>query len=388
MAITLRLPTSGALGQVGFAYSPALEATLSLRAVLDPKRYPMYLPWSRRARDLPADLRAEIDALSFAFRDILPGIFEVGLTGDFPTFEEELERIAACADDRVLYELTLPFGGYACGDPNQDPGLVHDPDFQHTILDAAREADPPAAHVLEDAFVDPAGIRARLARMLEWYWDVAFHEEWASIHPRLEAEVGDMARALVSGGLGTLVEQFMPEATYDPEAHALVVDKPYDREVDVAARGGLAFVPVAYDYKIALELDPPWHLSVFVPLRSMRQPEVPQANDREVAAGLRALGDETRLQIMRFVSESPRSTRELAQLLSLSESAVSRHLKMLATVGVVDSERDGYYVLYRLQPDRIGALGGALRRTLGMAPTTTGKAPPRQVVAPRDDRVH
>ncbi len=45
--ITLQFPPSGPLGNVGFAYSPALEATLSLRVVLDPKRYP-----ARRTRDL------------------------------------------------------------------------------------------------------------------------------------------------------------------------------------------------------------------------------------------------------------------------------------------------------------------------------------------------
>ena len=138
----------------------------------------------------------------------------------------------------------------------------------------------------------------------------------------------------------------------------------------------MLFVPTVFGWpNVLIELARPWPVSVFFPLRDLRQPEVPLATDHEVADGLRALGDETRLQITRLVAEEPRSTKELAALLSLSESAVSRHLKTLASAGVVDSQRDGYFVLYRLVPDRIGALGGALRRTLGLAQAATGPVP-------------
>jgi hypothetical protein len=41
----------------------------------------------------------------------------------------------------------------------------------------------------------------------------------------------------------------------------------------------------------------------------------------------------------------------------------------------VTGERDGYFVLYRLRPERIGQLGGALRRTLGLAHGRSGNVP-------------
>lgn len=387
VAITLQFPSSGPLGNVGFAYSPALEATLSLRVVLDPKRYPMHLPWARRTRDLSPELRREIEALSFVYRDVIPGIFEVGLSGDFATFEDELHGIATCDHDQVVYELTCSFGGWACGDPAEDPDVVHDPEFQRQVLANAGQADPSAVAILEEAFTDPAPVRERIAAMLERYWKEAFHEEWDRIRPRLESEVGDMARTLMGAGMDGFVEHFLPEWSWNPDLSALQLERPYERDVDVAARDGLAFVPVVYDFRVTVEADAPWNLSVFLPLRSMRQPEVPQASDHEVATGLRALGDETRLQILRLLGDAPRSTKELATLLSLSESAVSRHLKTLASAEVVDSERDGYYVLYQLKPDRIGAIGGALRRTLGMAPTLSGTGPARPVVAPRADQL-
>ena len=56
----------------------------------------------------------------------------------------------------------------------------------------------------------------------------------------------------------------------------------------------------------------------------------------------------------------PRSTRELAILLELSEAAGSKHLRRLAEAQLVRGERQGYYVLYRLLPERAVAASEAL----------------------------
>lgn len=394
MAVTFRFPSQQVFGHVGFAYSPAMEAALSLRPVVNPKRHPMHLPWVRRTRDLSEDLRAEIDRLSFVFDNFLPGVFEVGLAGDYPTFEEELARIETFDDDAVLFELTMGFGGWHCvhdhlgDDVRPEPWAVHEDWYQERILAAAEDDDPEQAAILRTAFDDPATLRSRLAGMLGRYWDEAFAEEWDRIQPRLDAEIADASRRLVAGGVPALAAEFLPEARWEPDIPAIVLDKRHgslDIEVDVAARGGLSIVPTVYGWPhVAVEVDPPWALSMIHPIRQLQQPEVAQASDHEVATGLRALGDETRLQISRLVAEQPRSTTELAELLSLSESSVSRHLKTLSGAGVLEAERDGYYVLYRLVPDRIGALGGALRRTLGLLPSpTTGPRQPLDVVNQR-----
>lgn len=385
MTVRLVLPAANPRGAVGFAYSPAFEALVSLRCVVDPKRYPLHLPWSRRCRDLSPALRDEIHLLSFTFRTFVPGLFEVGLTGDFPTIEDELARLVTFDDDAALYELTLAFQDAVCGGPQQDPSVAHDPEFQRAILAAAHAQDPAVAAVLAAGFADPTALRQRIADMLQAYWDEAFAEEWERIRPKLDAAVTTGARLLVTNGVAATLDHLVPEATWDADEHAVVVPKPWDRTVDVAARGGLSLVPSVYASSVMIESDDPWPTSIILPIPEVRAPEVPQASDREVADGLRALGDETRLQIARLVAEQPRSTKELADVLSLSESAVSRHLKTLDRAGIVTSERDGYFVLYRLRAERIGHLGGALRRTLGL-PASVPQEPGRatlEVTGPR-----
>jgi len=68
---------------------------------------------------------------------------------------------------------------------------------------------------------------------------------------------------------------------------------------------------------------------------------------------LRALADDTRLQVLRLIAERPRSTQELAPLVGLSEAALSKHLRLLAEAGVLQAQRTGYYVLYHLEPEQI-----------------------------------
>ncbi len=62
---------------------------------------------------------------------------------------------------------------------------------------------------------------------------------------------------------------------------------------------------------------------------------------------LKALADEVRLRIIRAVSASELSVAELVQVLELPQSTVSRHLKVLRDVKLVETRRDGTYIYYR-----------------------------------------
>jgi DNA-binding transcriptional ArsR family regulator len=72
----------------------------------------------------------------------------------------------------------------------------------------------------------------------------------------------------------------------------------------------------------------------------------------------------SRLQILQLPAGRPRSTREIAGLVGLTEAAISRHLKLLAEAGWVEPERHSYYVYYRLVRDARGKLDDALEDLL------------------------
>src|ERR1044072_9960271 len=76
---------------------------------------------------------------------------------------------------------------------------------------------------------------------------------------------------------------------------------------------------------------------------------------------VQALGHARTLEIGRLVAEPPRSTQELAPLLHLSESAVSKHLRQLSDAHILTSSREGYYVLYRLEHERLDSIASTPR---------------------------
>ena len=381
MAVAFSFPSSRPIDLVRFAWSPMFEAALSLRIVVEPRRAPLHLPWVRRCRELPDELQREIRTLFRPFRGtFVPGIFEAGLEADSPTFADELAALAALDEQIVSFELSFAFGGIDCSFLDEvdagavDGSAVHDPDYRDRVL---REApDEEMRDLARQALEDPDSLRHRYLRLFERYWDEAFAAEWDRILPRIEADATAGARALVTGGLGALVDELLPEGRWDPERCEVVVQKDWDGTCDVGQRGGLLLVPTVYGWPcVLLDIAEPWPASIIFPLRDLRAPEVPHATDREVVAGFRALADETRLQIARLVADAPRSTKELAELLSLSDSAISRHLKILQAADLLTSQRDGYFVLYRLDPERLDVLGRALRGTLGLVGPASGDLP-------------
>lgn len=60
----------------------------------------------------------------------------------------------------------------------------------------------------------------------------------------------------------------------------------------------------------------------------------------------RALGDTTRLELIKFLLQGICTTQELAKNMSISEAAISKHLKILSEAGLVRKTKKGHYVKY------------------------------------------
>ena len=68
---------------------------------------------------------------------------------------------------------------------------------------------------------------------------------------------------------------------------------------------------------------------------------------------LRALSNPHRLEIVHLLAEGPCEVSRLAQTMGISQPNVSQHLAVMRTIGIVDAERDGREVRYRLSDPEI-----------------------------------
>lgn len=74
---------------------------------------------------------------------------------------------------------------------------------------------------------------------------------------------------------------------------------------------------------------------------------------------LAALAEPTRRQVIDLLREGPRRAGELAAATNMTAPAISRHLRVLRSTGLVDvdtADGDARLRLYRLRPDRFVAL--------------------------------
>ena len=78
--------------------------------------------------------------------------------------------------------------------------------------------------------------------------------------------------------------------------------------------------------------------------------------------GWAALADPTRRTIFELVVARPRAVGELAEVLPVSRPAVSQHLKLLKTAGLVLDRAEGTRRIYQADPEGLRALRAQLDR--------------------------
>ncbi|HEX2040292.1 MAG TPA: metalloregulator ArsR/SmtB family transcription factor [Acidimicrobiales bacterium] len=83
----------------------------------------------------------------------------------------------------------------------------------------------------------------------------------------------------------------------------------------------------------------------------------------ELAAAFKVLADPVRLRLLSLVAAQPGGevcVCELVEPLARSQPTVSHHLKVLHEAGLVEREKRGTWVWYRVVPDRLAVLRDAL----------------------------
>lgn len=82
-----------------------------------------------------------------------------------------------------------------------------------------------------------------------------------------------------------------------------------------------------------------------------------------LAASFKALGDPVRLRLLSLIAAHDGGEAcvcDLTGAFELSGPTISHHLKVLREAGLIDSERRGTWVFYRVVPDSLRELSGVL----------------------------
>ncbi|WP_440073727.1 metalloregulator ArsR/SmtB family transcription factor [Streptosporangium sp. OZ121] len=84
------------------------------------------------------------------------------------------------------------------------------------------------------------------------------------------------------------------------------------------------------------------------------------ADAAELATALKAVADPVRLRLLSMIGSHAGGGAcvcDLTPAFDLSTPTISHHLKILRTAGLIDSERRGTWVHYRIVPSAVARLG-------------------------------
>jgi DNA-binding transcriptional ArsR family regulator len=165
--------------------------------------------------------------------------------------------------------------------------------------------------------------------------------------------------------MGAFLLTLAPQLRVDPGARSFGLDVPHEHTIELGPKNPLLLVPSVYVWPhVRVNCDPPWPLAVVY-----RAPHLVQGLQRatppELVRLLKALADPTRLRILELLAKQPRSTQELAPLAGLTDAGASKQLRLLASVGLLSARREGYYVVYSLEVEKLATLSHELGYLIG-----------------------
>lgn len=299
--------TESDLGDVRFGISPLCEMGVSLRALKDPARYPLQLPWLRRTEPRRSGL--DIDALMALIDDRLwtPDFLNPRPTSPMTRIEDDLDGLRRVDPAQFVRQLTE----------------------LHGSIPLALRGDPKRA--LE-----------RSALALEEYWESCFQPYWLRMRTILEADIVYRGRRIAQDGLANMINGVSTTMSFAGNAISIRLRNPLDRIQPVAGLG-ITLVPTIFTTGVSAPLDrtePPMIMYAARGQGAMWEPET-AASD----AGAVLLLGATRAALLTALAE-PASSTELSIRFGVTASAVNQHLRALKIGRLVNSTRYGHSVLY------------------------------------------
>jgi ArsR family transcriptional regulator len=90
--------------------------------------------------------------------------------------------------------------------------------------------------------------------------------------------------------------------------------------------------------------------------------QIPEANIKDAAQGLRAIAHELRLSVLCHLLSGPMCVHELMEVTGASQSNLSQHLSKMRMIGIITNEKRGQQVYYRITEPEFLNLVDVLKR--------------------------
>ena len=320
--------------QFAFTYSPIHEVVHSLRVLTISAMHPLHLPWVLRMRQqMPPALKAEVAAFGILFRNVIPDIFPdlFPLTMTFPTFEDEMLLMEQLAPD-LYAEHVIHSAVLNRKDEDEEYTLTwirQSRPLYEQILAQTAEKHPASVAMIKELILAPEESQKRLFRFFVSYWQTCMLSSWAQLEASLLQDIQQRGQILFNGGVLEMLQSLAPQLHVSQQDAKIVMQYPSQTQRNMQTGKILLLIPSAYVWpRLLFIYEGNTLIAIVYAINQMQEEGLAPVAPNRLLKLLRALGDNTRLQIIQLLSQRARSTRELAGILSLTEAGISKHLEI------------------------------------------------------------
>ncbi len=338
-----------------FCYSSTMEEAFSFHVMSRPDIHPICSGWVMHIHDnLPEKLRDEIDECGREYGfwlyvlDILGSIVEerANYECDLPLIRE---KIFAMPDMQFVYyilglcetRLQVSMDLFAEWYPDED---VCRTELQKRGYSCMQMDN--ALAILRDV----EGFKRKLVRILEEYWEVAFSREWSSIRDYVQDIIYHEQLSLSHMSLMEYLSQFHNQLKI--RDGKLILDLKSELSIRLEDIEYLYVTPSIFgDDHLHGNISGNYvNITLNLNYRALQlNRAVPDAYFQM----LRVLSDESRFKVLKVLWNGEATTKEISDILRLSPSTISIHLKLLKEADLVTSKKVKKYVYYRIKKDRL-----------------------------------
>jgi DNA-binding transcriptional ArsR family regulator len=350
--------------EIAFRVSLPADLLHVMALVMDADAYEGLDAWVYATHaGLPADLRGDMQVvLLLALTSHTPTEWILQLPPDTPAHHDFASLIAwlngfGQDDYQRLTERALASLAEGCGEADSPrPAPQDDEALKACLCDKLDEEQRDRTLGL---LRDPAEFKAQFISVLTRFWERFYREAYARCLPLMEHSISYHARQNYGPDLGSVFTAVTGRRL--PQTH-----EGYDQMEQVVFVPSCHIGPyVTFDCSPSLPSVTLLHYNcrpsgTLAQDRGLR--ETATAAIQDMFPPLKALSDETRLQILSLLNGGELYAQEIVDQLEISQSAVSRHLRLMVTGGLLRVRQDGSNKYYSIDEDTLGALASQLLR--------------------------
>lgn len=338
-----------------FCYSSTMEELMSFHVMAEPELHPVCGDFAMHLHDsLPDNLKAEIDDIGTRFAHWYFILDLIGyLVEEDANYQCDIEQVS----EKLLVFPLMEFCYYILG-LSVDALHISLEEFSGWYLDEqtcmeelkARNYDLMEMETVSYVLANAGELKKRLLKIIRESWDCCFSKEWENICHYVREIIAHEEMKLEHTTLSEYLSQFHSQLKL--EDGMLIFDKTPKLQASLAQIEALTITPTIFG-------DSHLHGTIYgsrvnINLNlNYRALQISKAIPESYFQILRAISDESRFKILKVLWNGDATTKEISDILRLSPSTISLHLKQLKDADLVTSRKIKKFVYYQLKREQL-----------------------------------